>query len=217
MPKAGKVTLESLSGHCQPQVLWLNSVSQHKTRNPPKNEVGQKWLKSRFRANFESRSKSRSGSRFFPVEENLLPDLLLDPTFRSSPKTYCSAILLGYFIVSGISGLVAHAGHHKSCLEFGGVRMDRTKWRQISTPLRIGNGVGKQDHGNQPPYRRYGPDTEFSIDTGSHTDLQNPSRIISKREADTKFQYRRHIVQEWLRQTKPKKVMFANFRGRSPE
>ena len=31
----------------------------------------------------------------------------------------------------------------------------------IAIPLGTGNGVGKQGRGNQPPYRRYGPDTEI--------------------------------------------------------
>ena len=52
----------------------------------------------------------------------------------------------------------------------------------------IGNGGGKHCCGNQPPYWRYGPDTEFCIDP---TELQN---ILSKREADTEFQYQPHII-----------------------
>ena len=35
---------------------------------------------------------------------------------------------------------------------------------------------------------------KFSIDPGSDADLQKPSRILSKREADTEFQYRPHIA-----------------------
>ena len=47
--------------------------------------------------------------------------------------------------------------------------------------LGIGNGGGKQGRGNQPPYRRYGPDTEiFSIDPGSHTDWQKQAEFSSK-------------------------------------
>ena len=49
--------------------------------------------------------------------------------------------------------------------------------------LGIGNGGGKQGRGNQPPNRRYGPDTEIQY-----------SRLLSKKEADTEFQYRPHIV-----------------------
>ena len=54
----------------------------------------------------------------------------------------------------------------------------------IETFLGIGNGVGKQDRGNQPPYRRYGPDTEiqyrppFATRTGKNklNSLQKGSR-----------------------------------------
>ena len=59
--------------------------------------------------------------------------------------------------------------------------------------LGIGNGGGKQGRSNQPPYRRYGPDTEIQY-RSQHMDLAKPSRILSKREADTEFQYRPHIV-----------------------
>ena len=59
--------------------------------------------------------------------------------------------------------------------------------------LGIGNGVGKQGRGNQPP-RRYGPDTEFQYRPRKPHGLAKPSRILSKREADTEFQYRPHIV-----------------------
>ena len=60
--------------------------------------------------------------------------------------------------------------------------------------LRIGNGVGKQGRGNQPPYRRYGPDTEIQYRPRKPHRLAKPNRILSKREADTEFQYRPHIV-----------------------
>ena len=60
--------------------------------------------------------------------------------------------------------------------------------------LGIGNGVGKQGHGNQPPYRRYGPDTEIQYRLQKPHGLAKPSRILSKREAVTEFQYRPHIV-----------------------
>ena len=60
--------------------------------------------------------------------------------------------------------------------------------------LRIGNGVGKQGRGNQPPYRRYGPDTEIQYQRWKAHGLAKPSRILSKREADAEFQYRPHIV-----------------------
>ena len=33
------------------------------------------------------------------------------------------------------------------------------------------------------------------IDPGIHTNLPKPNRILSKREADTEFQYRPHIVE----------------------
>ena len=56
------------------------------------------------------------------------------------------------------------------------------------------NGVGKQARGNQPPYRRYGPDTEIQYRLRKPHGLGKPSRILSKREADTEFQYRPHIV-----------------------
>ena len=60
--------------------------------------------------------------------------------------------------------------------------------------LGIGNGVGKQGRGNQPPYRRYGPNTEIQYRLRKPHGLAKPSRILSKREADTEFQYRPHIV-----------------------
>ena len=60
----------------------------HKTRNPRKNK---KWPKSRFRAKkSQSRSKSRSGSRFssFPLQQqNLLPIYFLT-YFETFPETY---------------------------------------------------------------------------------------------------------------------------------
>ena len=46
--------------------------------------------------------------------------------------------------------------------------------------LGIGNGGGKQGRGNQPPYRRYGPDTEIQYRPRSHTDLQNPAEFSPK-------------------------------------
>ena len=60
--------------------------------------------------------------------------------------------------------------------------------------MKIGNGVGKQGRGNQPPYRRYGPDTEIQYRPREPHGLAKTSRILSKREADTEFQYRPHIV-----------------------
>ena len=60
--------------------------------------------------------------------------------------------------------------------------------------LGIGNGAGKQARSNQPPYRRYGPDTEIQHRPRKSHGLAKPSRILSKREADTEFRYRPHIV-----------------------
>ena len=60
--------------------------------------------------------------------------------------------------------------------------------------LGIGNGVGKQGRGNQPPYRRYGPDTEIQYRLRKPHGPAKRSRILSKREADTEFQYRPYIV-----------------------
>ena len=45
-----------------------------------------------------------------------------------------------------------------------------------------------------PPIEHADPIRKFSIDPASHTDLQKPSRILSKREAHTEFQYRPRIV-----------------------
>ena len=45
-----------------------------------------------------------------------------------------------------------------------------------------------------PPYRRYGPDTEIRYRPRKPHGLAKPSRILSKREADTEFQYRPRIV-----------------------
>ena len=55
-------------------------------------------------------------------------------------------------------------------------------------------GGGKQGRGNQPPYRRYGPDTEVQYRPRKPHELAKPSRILSKSEADTEFQCRPHIV-----------------------
>ena len=60
--------------------------------------------------------------------------------------------------------------------------------------LGIGNGVGKQGRGNQPPYRRHGPHMEIQYRPREPHRLAKTSRIFSKREADTEFQYRPHIV-----------------------
>ena len=65
---------------------------------------------------------------------------------------------------------------------------------KIALSLGIGNGGGKQGRGNQPPYRRYGPDTEIQHRPREPHELAKTSRILSKREADTEFQYRPHIV-----------------------
>ena len=54
--------------------------------------------------------------------------------------------------------------------------------------LGIGNGVGKQGRGNQPPYRRYGLDTEIQYRPQEPHGLAKTSRSLSKREADTEFQ-----------------------------
>ena len=45
-----------------------------------------------------------------------------------------------------------------------------------------------------PPYRRYGPDTEIQYRPRKPHRLAKPSRILSKREADTEFQHRPHTV-----------------------
>ena len=57
-------------------------------------------------------------------------------------------------------------------------------------------GIGSRQTGsrNHPPYRRYGPDTEFQYRPRKPHGLAEPSRILSKREADKEFQYRPHIV-----------------------
>ena len=57
-----------------------------------------------------------------------------------------------------------------------------------------GNRGGKQGRGNQPPHRRYGPDTEIQYRPRNPRELAKPSRILSKREADAEFQYRPRIV-----------------------
>ena len=62
------------------------------------------------------------------------------------------------------------------------------------TVLGIGNGVGRQGRGNQPPYRRYGTDAEIQYRLREPHGLEKTSSILSKREADTEFQYRPHIV-----------------------
>ena len=60
--------------------------------------------------------------------------------------------------------------------------------------LGIGNGVGKQGSRQSTPYRQYGPDTEIQFRPLEPHGLAKPSRILSKREADTEFQYRPHIL-----------------------
>ena len=48
-------------------------------------------------------------------------------------------------------------------------------------PLGIGNGVGKQGRGNQPPYRRYGPDTEIQYRPRfCHMDWQEQAEFSPK-------------------------------------
>ena len=53
--------------------------------------------------------------------------------------------------------------------------------------LRIGNGGGKKGRGNQPPNRRYGPDTDIQYRPRNPPEHAKPSRNASKREADTEF------------------------------
>ena len=53
--------------------------------------------------------------------------------------------------------------------------------------LGIGNGVGKQGGGNQPPYRRYGPDTEIQYRSRKPHGLAKPSRTLSKRKLIRNF------------------------------
>ena len=60
--------------------------------------------------------------------------------------------------------------------------------------LGIGNGGGKQGRGNQPPYRRYGPDTEIQYRPRKPHGPAKSSRILSKREADTESQCRPHFI-----------------------
>ena len=60
--------------------------------------------------------------------------------------------------------------------------------------LGIGKGGSKQGRGNQRRYRRYGPDTEIQYRPRNPHELAKPCRILSRREADTEFQYRPPIV-----------------------
>ena len=69
--------------------------------------------------------------------------------------------------------------------------MKASDWRLAIWPI---YGPGKQGRGNQPPYRRYGPDTEIQCRPQKPHGPAKPSRILSKTEADTEFQYRPHIV-----------------------
>ena len=65
----------------------------------------------------------------------------------------------------------------------------------FSLSLGIGNGVGRQGRGYQPPDRRCGPDTEIQYRPREPHGLAKTRRILSKFwEADTEFQYRHHIV-----------------------
>ena len=64
----------------------------------------------------------------------------------------------------------------------------------ISSTLGIANGGGKQGRGNQPPYRRHGPDTEIQYRPRKPHGPVKPSRSLSKRDTDTEFQYRPQIV-----------------------
>ena len=45
-----------------------------------------------------------------------------------------------------------------------------------------------------PPHRRYGSHTEIQYRPRKPHGFAKPSRILSKKEADTEFQYRPHIV-----------------------
>ena len=58
-------------------------------------------------------------------------------------------------------------------------------WKAWSSYLRIGNSVGEQGRGNQPPplstiQTRIGDTEKFSIDPGRHTNLQNLAEFSSK-------------------------------------
>ena len=54
--------------------------------------------------------------------------------------------------------------------------------------LGIRNGGGKHGRGNQPPYRRYGPDTEIQYRPRKlHMDLQNPAELSPKGKAMRNF------------------------------
>ena len=106
--------VERLHGsQCHCLVLWRPAWA---TRPEIPEKI--KWPKSSSKVglggNSQSRSKSRSGSRFssLPLHENLLPDLLFDLLWEFPPKPTFE-LLFGHFIFSGISGLVAHAGRHK--------------------------------------------------------------------------------------------------------
>ena len=64
-------------------------------------------------------------------------------------------------------------------------------WVSLSLYLGIGNGVGRQGRGNQPPINdtdRYGN----SVSTPGATSCHGLAKI--RREADMEFQYRHHIV-----------------------
>ena len=64
--------------------------------------------------------------------------------------------------------------------DFAGIRGGGGAKTLIGQKLRGRNGGGKQGRGNQPPYRRYRPDTEIQYRPRSHADLQNPAEFSPK-------------------------------------
>ena len=118
----------------------------------------------------------------------------------------CIAMLSGEVFVVGVTGTgmlptcgaarIASSAGRRIVADFVGSALARKRdlrtWLKIH--LGIGNGVGKQGRGNRPPYRRYGPDTEIQYRLRKPHGPAKRSRILSKREADTEFQYRPYIV-----------------------
>ena len=76
----------------------------------------------------------------------------------------------------------------------------RDSFRKMTNHLGVGNGGGKQGGAalnprlHSTPYRRCGPDTEIKYRPQKPHGLAKPSGILSKREADTEFQYRPRII-----------------------
>ena len=71
-----------------------------------------------------------------------------------------------------------------------GIKFFKRDWTFWELETVSANRVAAINH----PIDDTDPIQKFSVDPGGHTDWQNPAEFSPKREADTEFQYRPHIV-----------------------